>query len=53
MNKYTLRKNGIIGAQYMEIMEKEVITRLAKDKAKAKIPSALNANFTNYLDRRV
>jgi hypothetical protein len=32
----------------MEIMEKEAITRIAKEKVKSKIPAALNANVTNY-----
>ena len=42
MNKYTMRKNGIVGAQYLEVMEKEYITRLAKERVKTKIPAALS-----------
>lgn len=53
LSKYTLRKNGILGAHHMEIMEKEAITRIAKEKVKSKIPAALNANVTNYNQRRV
>lgn len=37
----------------MEIMEKEAITRIAKEKVTSKIPAALNANVTNYSQRRV
>jgi hypothetical protein len=37
----------------MEIMEKEAITRMAKEKVKTKIPAALSANVPNYSQRRV
>lgn len=53
LNKYVMRRNGVLGAQYMEMMEKEAITRMAKEKVKIKIPASLNANVTNYGQRRV
>lgn len=31
MNKYTLLKNGIAGAEYILLKEKEMITKSAKD----------------------
>lgn len=37
-----MRKNGIVGAQYLEVMEKEYITRLAKERVKTKVPAALS-----------
>ena len=54
LNKYALRKNGVKGAEYMEIMEKEAITRIAKEKIKAKtIPSLLAANAIHSNQRKV
>lgn len=32
----------------MELMEKEAITRIAKEKVRTKIPAALSANVTYF-----
>lgn len=34
MNKYTMLKNGIAGAEYILLKEKEMVTKIAKESVK-------------------
>ena len=51
-NKYTMRKNGIAGAEYMAMSEKEAITRIAKDKTNKGVSEILGGKVGDVLNRR-
>ena len=52
LNKYTMRKNGIAGAEYMAMSEKEAITRIAKDKINKGVSEILGGKVGDVLNRR-
>jgi hypothetical protein len=47
-----MRKNGIAGAEYMAISEKEAITRIAKDKTTKGVSEILGGKVGDVLNRR-
>jgi hypothetical protein len=47
-----MRKNGIAGAEYMAIQEKEAITRIAKDRTNKGVSEILGGKVGDVLNRR-
>lgn len=52
LNKYTMRKNGIAGAEYMALAEKEAITKIAKNKSSKGVSEILGGKVGDVLNRR-
>ena len=52
LNKYTMRKNGISGAEYMALSEKEAITKIAKNKTTGGVSEILGGKVGDVLNRR-
>jgi len=47
-----MRKNGIAGAEYMALAEKEAITKIAKNKSNSKVSEILGGKVGDVLNRR-